>query len=212
MKGFKLTGGEVVDQIWVPLDTADYAPYMAKLAPYAGKVDRLWSTFSAADAIRFINQYAEYGLKDKIKIFCENGLVDESSLPSEGESALGVEGYMHYAFSLDIPENRKFVSTYQKKHGEDPGILAEAGYTAAKAIVAGLQAVKGNIENQDAFLKALRNVKFQTARGPFSFDEHQNAIENVYILRVEKRGGKYNNYVIDTIPDVGQYWMPPKAK
>jgi branched-chain amino acid transport system substrate-binding protein len=82
MKGFKLTGGEVVDQIWVPLDTADYAPYMAKLAPYAGKVDRLWSTFSAADAIRFINQYAEYGLKDKIKIFCENGLVDESSLPS----------------------------------------------------------------------------------------------------------------------------------
>jgi len=27
---------------------------------------------------------------------------------------------------------------------------------------------------------------------------------------VEKRGGEYLNVVIDTIPDVDQYWMPKK--
>jgi branched-chain amino acid transport system substrate-binding protein len=76
--------------------------------------------------------------------------------------------------------------------------------------VKALEAVKGKIENQEAFLKALRVVKFEAPRGPVRFDDHQNIVFNTYIQRVEKRGGKYNNYVIDMIPDVDQYWMPKK--
>jgi branched-chain amino acid transport system substrate-binding protein len=92
----------------------------------------------------------------------------------------------------------------------DPGQVAEQGYVGAKVIVKALEAVRGKIENQEAFLKALRNVKFEAPRGLFRFDQHQNVIFNVYIRRVEKRDGKYVNTVIDTIPDVDQYWMPKK--
>ncbi len=209
-KTFKLMGGEIVEEIYTPLGTNDYAPYLAKVASYAGKVDRTWVFLGGSDAIRFINQYDEYGLKQKIKIFGEAGVVDDANLPSQKDAALGVEGYQHYAFTLDTPENKRFVKEYQKKYNYDPGVLSEGGYTGAKVILKALEAVKGNIENQEEFFKALRSVKFEAPRGPFKFDEHQNTIFNVYILRVEKRGGKYNNYVIDTIPDVDQYWMPPK--
>ncbi len=44
--------------------------------------------------------------------------------------------------------------------------MADQGYVGAKAIVNALEAVKGKIENQDAFLKALRAVKFEAPRGP----------------------------------------------
>jgi branched-chain amino acid transport system substrate-binding protein len=170
----------------------------------------MWSFFTGSDAVRFINQYDEYGLKEKLKIWVDGGTVDEAILPSEKDAALGVDNYQHYAFTLDTPENRRFVKAYQTKYNMDPGQVAEQGYVGAKVIVKALEAVGGKIENQEAFLKALKNVKFEAPRGLFRFDQHQNVIFNVYIRRVEKKDGKYINTVIDTIRDVDQYWMPKK--
>ncbi len=210
MQGFKAMGGEVVEQTYTPLGTTDYAPYLAKVAGYAGKVDRLWNFFPGSDGVAFLNQYAEYGLKDKVKLFGEGGTTDEANLRSAGQAALGVESYLYYCIGLNTPENRKFVQGYQKRYHNDPGSQGEIGYTTAKVIVKGLEAVKGKVEDQQAFLKALKQVKFEAPRGPIRFDDHQNVIENTYILRVEKKGDKYNNAVIATIPDVGQFWTPPK--
>ena len=209
-KTFTFMGGEVIEEIYPPLGTNDFAPYLAKIANYVGKVDRTWAFFAGSDAIRFVNQYQEYGLKEKLKLFCEEGVTDEANLPSQKEAVLGVESYARYCIGYDSPENKRFVREYRKKYNYDPGALSEGGYVGAKFIVKALEAVKGKIEDQEAFLKALRSVKIEAPRGPVRFDEHQNVIFNTFIERVEKREGKYNNYVVDIIPDVDQYWMPKK--
>ena len=209
-KTFKFMGGEVIEEIYPPLGTNDFAPYLAKIANYVGKVDRTWAFFAGSDAIRFANQYQEYGLKEKLKLFCEEGVTDEANLPSQKDAALGIESYARYCIGYDSPENKKFVSEYRKNYRYDPGALSEGGYVGAKFIVKALEAVKGNIENQEAFLKALRSVKIEAPRGPVRFDEHQNVIFNTFIERVEKKDGKYNNVVVDIIPNVDQYWMPKK--
>ncbi|HUL31918.1 MAG TPA: ABC transporter substrate-binding protein [Thermodesulfobacteriota bacterium] len=209
-KTFTFMGGEIVEEIYPPLGTNDFAPYLAKIANYVGKVDRVWAFFAGSDAIRFVNQYQEYGLKEKLKLFCEEGVLDEANLPSQQDAALGIESYARYCIGYDSPENKRFVAEYRKKYRYDPGALSEGGYVGAKFIVKALEAVKGNIENQDAFLKALRGVKIEAPRGPVRFDEYQNVIFNTFIERVEKAGGKYNNVVVDIIPNVDQYWMPKK--
>jgi branched-chain amino acid transport system substrate-binding protein len=210
VKTFKFMGGEVIEEIWPPLGTNDFAPYLAKVANFAGKVDRAWAFFAGSDAIRFVNQYDEYGLKEKIKLICEEGVTDEANLPSQKEAALGIESYARYCIGYDSPENKRFVREYQKKYNYDPGSLSEGGYVGAKFIVKALEAVKGKIENQEAFLKALKSVRFEAPRGPVRFDDHQNVIFNTFIQRVGKKDGKYNNYVVDIIPDIDQYWMPKK--
>jgi branched-chain amino acid transport system substrate-binding protein len=209
-KTFKFMGGEILEEIYPPLGTNDFAPYLAKIANYVGKVDRTWAFFAGSDAIRFVNQYQEYGLKEKLKLFCEEGVTDEANLPSQKDAALGIESYARYCIGYDSAENKRFVSEYRKKYHYDPGSLSEGGYVGAKFIVKALEAVKGNIENQEAFLKALKNVKFEAPRGPVRFDEYQNVIFNTFIERVEKKDGKYNNVVVDIIPNVDQYWMPKK--
>jgi len=209
-KTFKFMGGEVIEEIYPPLGTNDFAPYLAKIANYVGKVDRTWAFFAGSDAIRFVNQYQEYGLKEKLKLFCEEGVTDEANLPSQKDAALGIESYARYCIGYDSPENKRFVTEYRKKYNYDPGSLSEGGYVGAKFIMKALDAVKGNIENQEAFLKALRSVKFEAPRGPIRFDGDQNVIFNTFIERVEKKEGKYNNVVVDIIPDVDQYWMPKK--
>jgi branched-chain amino acid transport system substrate-binding protein len=207
-KAFKAMGGQVVDEIYPPLGTTDFAPYIAKLAANVGKADRVWAFFTGADAIRFVTQYDEYGLKDKLKLFCEEGVTDEANLPSQKDAAVGVESYARYCFAYDSPENKRWVAAYQKKYNYDPGSLSEGGYVAGKFIIKALEAVKGKIENKEAFMKALKVVKFEAPRGPIRFDEDQNVIFNTFIERVEKKGGKYNNAVVDIIPNVGQFWMP----
>ena len=209
-KTFKFMGGEVIEEIYPPLGTNDFAPYLAKIANYVGKVDRTWAFFAGSDAIRFANQYQEYGLKEKLKLFCEEGVTDEANLPSQKDAALGIESYARYCIGYDSPENKRFVREYRKRYNYDPGALSEGGYVGAKFIVKALEAVKGNIESQEAFLKALRSVKIEAPRGPVRLDDHQNVIFNTFIERVEKKDGKYNNVVVDMIPNVDQYWMPKK--
>ena len=43
-------------------------------------------------------------------------------------------------------------------------------------------------------------------RGPIKLDEYGNPTENVYIVRVDRAGGKLVNTVVHTYPMVSQFW------
>ena len=49
---------------------------------------------------------------------------------------------------------------------------------------------------------AIRRVKFVSPSGPFSFDERQNAITNLYIREVRRVDGRIQNVTLDAIPGV----------
>jgi len=70
----------------------------------------------------------------------------------------------------------------------------------------------GKSDNADAFVKAVRAVILaDTPRGPISFDDHGNAVIDVYVRRAEKQGGKMVNKTVKTYHKVGQFWtMEPK--
>jgi branched-chain amino acid transport system substrate-binding protein len=212
MKYFTAAGGKVVKQIYPPLGTTDLAPYLAEVRKLKGKIDGAWAFFAGSLSIKFITQYDEYGLKKVAPLFVIGDTVDDAFLRSMRKAALGVKNYIHYSLALKNPQNKAFVAAYRKKYKQDPGMFSEQGYVGARAIVEALKAVKGNVENTEAFLAALKKVAFKAPRGPFKFDKNQNVIENVYIRRVGKIGRKYINIVVGVIPDVDQHWSPAKLK
>ena len=56
-------------------------------------------------------------------------------------------------------------------------------------------------------MAALRKVEISDdPRGPMKMDDLGNPIENVYIRRVDRVGGKLQNTVIHTYPNVSQFW------
>ena len=71
---------------------------------------------------------------------------------------------------------------------------------------AAVEAVKGKVEDKEAFMKALRATKVDTARGPVSFDEYGNVVGNVYIRKVERKEGRLVNAIVQTYPNVSQFW------
>src|SRR5919206_174256 len=151
---FEDAGGKIVQKLWPPLNVADYGSYIAQIK---GDVDAVFAGFAGANGLRFLKQYAEYGMQGKTPVLGAMTTVDEGVLKNMGDEALGVVSAGWYSAALDTPANRKFVEAVRAAYGADPGYYTAGAYTAAMFLDLALQKVNGKIENKDAFMKALRS-------------------------------------------------------
>ena len=201
---FEESGGQVVQKLWPPLNTADFSPYLAQLRR---DVDAIYAVFSGADALRFAKQYSDAGLKGKLPLIGGGTFTDEHVLRTMGDEVLGVVTALHYSAALATPANRKFSQAYEAKFKQIPSYYSEGPYVAGIALKAALEATGGDIENAEKFLAALRKVDFSDApRGPMRFDDFGNPVQNIYVRKVERVGGKLQNTVIQTFSNVSQFW------
>src|SRR5437870_3907881 len=156
MAAFKAAGGEVVKEIYAPLNTPDFAPYMAQVA--ALSADAVYAWFAGADSIRFVKAYKDYGLAGKLPLLAYNTLVDDVLLPALGDTALGIVSIGHYSATLDTPESRAFVGAYEAKYRAWPTRYVELGYVSAQLIGAAIEARKGETGDRGAFRDAIREA------------------------------------------------------
>jgi branched-chain amino acid transport system substrate-binding protein len=201
---FEEAGGQIVQKLWPPLGTSDFGPYLAQLRR---DVDAVYAVFSGADALRFAKQYADAGLKGRLPLVGGGTFTDEHVLRTMGDEALGIVTALHYSAALATPANRKFTQAYEGKFKQIPSYYSEGTYVAGVALKAALEAVGGEVEGVDRFLTALRKVDLSDApRGPMRFDDFGNPVQNVYVRKVERVGGRLQNTVIHTVPGVSQFW------
>jgi branched-chain amino acid transport system substrate-binding protein len=165
---FEESGGQIVQKLWPPLGTADFAPYISQLKRDA---DAVFAQFSGADALRFGKQFQEAGLRERLPLIGGGTFVDEHVLRVQGDEVLGVITPLHYSAALQTPANKKFAAAYEAKYKQIPSYYSEGTYVAGVALKAALEATGGDIENVDKFLGALRRVDLTDApRGPMRFD------------------------------------------
>ena len=201
---FEESGGQIVQKLWPPLGTADFAPYISQLRRDA---DAVFAQFSGADALRFGKQFQEAGLRERLPLIGGGTFVDEHVLRVQGDEVLGVITPLHYSAALPTPANKKFAAAYEAKYKQIPSYYSEGTYVAGVALKAALEATGGDIENVDKFLGVLRRVDLTDApRGPMRFDEYGNPIMNIYVRKVERVNGRLQNTVIHTFPNVSQFW------
>ena len=203
---FEKLGGKVAGEVFSPLGTTDFAPYLTKIKD----VDAVWISTPGSDGIQLIKQYDEYGLKKKIKhLIGATPTYQAYMLDLEKDAALGAMCSSAYAVALNSPENRKFVNTYLKmSKGRLPDDIVEGSYVAGRVIIEGIKNAKGNTADVPKLLDSFRKVKLVTPRGPFSFDANQNSVCDIYIEKVVKKDGKYTKDIIYTYKNVHQDWNP----
>ncbi len=199
---FTDAGGQVIQEIYPPLGAPDFAPYLTQIRRDADVV----AVFAAgADAVRFVNQYAEYGLKGKIPLIGK-GVTDELTLQRQGQAALGIITAFQWSGALDTPANKRFVAAYAAKYKRPATTFSEQGYVGGQMIAQALEAVRGGADNTAAFLAALAKAEVEAPRGKVKVDPFHAPIHNIYVLKVEEKGGALQNSVIFTYPSVNQFW------
>lgn len=201
---FEDGGGQIVQKIWTPLNTNDFAPFLAQIKRDA---DAVLALFVGRLALQFMKQYQEAGLHGKMPLLGGGTTTDESVLPQMGDEALGAITALHYSQALTTPANQKFAKAFEARAGKMASYYSEATYTNMRWITEAIKAVGGKVEDRPALLTAIRRVEIKdTARGPLSVDAHGNPVQNIYVRKVERVGGRLQNTVIATYPAVSQFW------
>jgi branched-chain amino acid transport system substrate-binding protein len=203
-KAFEDLGGCVAQKIWNPLGTPDFGPFMAQIRR---DVDAVFALEVGADAIRFMKQYEEFGLKARLPLVGGGVLTDESLLRGMGDEAIGSITTLQWSAALGTDHARRFVDTYRTKFGAAPSYYAESLYTTGRWIAAAVRRIGGKVEDKTALINALKAVElFDAPRGSIKLDRYNNPVHNVYVRRVEKVGGVLQNTVIHTYHAVSQFW------
>jgi len=213
--GVRETGGQIVKEIYPPLATPDYAPFLSQIDP--SQTDAVYAWVAGADAVRFVKQYAEFGLKDRLPLSGYATLTDDVILPAIGDAALGLLTIGAYTSQLTTPANVKFAKEYEAAHGILPSRYSVTGYMGAQLIVKAVQLLKGDLKNRDAVVRALKEAagQIESPRGPMQLDKYGQVIPTLYVTRTERKGGRLVNVVVDEIPNVTQestwgWWMRDK--
>jgi branched-chain amino acid transport system substrate-binding protein len=199
---FEDGGGKVVQKIFTPLNAPDYGTYISQLKP---NLDAVYSGHAGSNAFKFCKQLREYG--NKVQILGSFTQFDESLLQQMGDDVIGSLSGNWYSAVLDNAINKQFVADIQRDYKVDPGVYAAETYLCGEVLEHAAKAIGGKFEDKNALNKALHEAKVpDTLRGPVSFDKYGNVVGNIFIRKVEKKGGKLVNTVVKTYPDVSQFW------
>jgi branched-chain amino acid transport system substrate-binding protein len=115
--------------------------------------------------------------------------------------------------AIDTPDNRRFVDAVRSEYKVTPGFYTAGTYTAGLWLEAALKLVNGRFEDKPAFVRALHQAKLASGpMGPIRLDEYGKPVLNIYVRRVERKDGQLVNTIVDTFPEVSQFWSyEPRA-
>ena len=205
-RAFEACGGQIVQKIWPPLTTKDFGPYIPTLRADA---DAIFTVMVGPMSLQFPKQLAAAG--NKRPVIGGGPSYDEFVLPSMGDEVIGHVSTLQYSAGIDTPMNAAFVKSYRTKFGKMPGYYSETNYTTAMILDQVIGKAGGKYPGAEEFLKMLAAVKIDAPRGPVSYDEMRNPVQNIYIKKVAKvkmfgyPTEELWNTVIKTYPNVNQF-------
>jgi len=203
-QAFCRLGGTIVQEQYPPLTSNDYGPYITNLKR---DVDGLATFLPGTGGLRFMKQFVEAGQKEKLPLMDIYGLtVYEGNLPQLGDAAAGFYSTLHYTPMIKTPENEAFVKAYQARTKNMPSDNGPDSWVGAKAIAEAAKAVDGKVENADAFIAAMKKVKFKSPKGDIALDQFGQVVQTMYVRRTEMVDGQYQNVEVTHFDNVDQFW------
>jgi branched-chain amino acid transport system substrate-binding protein len=203
---FTAGGGEIVEEVKVPLANPDFAPFLQRMKD--SKPDAMFVFVPAGQGGSFMKQYAERGLdKSGIKVIGPGDVMDDDLLNGMGDAAIGAVTAHMYSAAHPSQMNKDFVAAYRKAFGSRPGFMAVSGYDGIHLIYAALKKTGGKTDG-DALVGAMKGMKWESPRGPISIDpETRDIVQDIYIRKVEKVNGELYNVefkTFDAVKDPGK--------
>ena len=207
MASYCAKGGHIVQKNWVPLGTKDYSSIVSKLPD---NIDAILVVLGGSDSVNFLSQYEQAG-GDK-PIVGGSITVDQTVLNYKGKKrdyVLGTPAAGPMADSLDTAEWKKFVGDYKANFKDgfpSPSLFAYLYYINARAVLEGLDAVKGDLsDGQKKYRAALQKTNFKGPAGDVHIDDNRNGVGTTYITEVAKGAdGVLYNKVVKSFPNITQ--------
>jgi branched-chain amino acid transport system substrate-binding protein len=202
VESYEKAGGKLLGApIRVPLSTADYAPYLQKVKDL--KPAALFAFTSGGNTgVAFLKALRERGIQDAgIKIISTGDITIEPVLAAAGRAALDIVTTYSYSAAHDSADNLSFVADFLAAGDQKsmPSIFAVSAYDGMMAIAEVMRRTNGEFTS-DSAMAILRGLNINSPRGPLQISATtRDPLQNIYVRRVEERGGRIANYEFQTI-------------
>jgi branched-chain amino acid transport system substrate-binding protein len=193
-------GGTIVKELGLPFPQVEFQALLTEIASL--KPDAVACFFAGPPAAKFMRDFAAAGLKGKIALW-GSGFLTEGVLDAAGPAADGVMTTMHYSDSLDTPRNQSFRKAYATTFKLQPDVYAVQGYDSGQLLVAGANAVKGDLSNKQALYKAMEAAVIDSPRGKWTMSKSHNPVQDIYLRRVENKENKVVGVAAKALADSG---------
>jgi branched-chain amino acid transport system substrate-binding protein len=185
-EAFEKGGGKVVKDLAVPFPNVEFQALLTQIA--AEKPDVVFAFFAGGGAVKFVKDWAAAGLKNTVPLM-GSGFLTEGTLEAQGDAAQGLVTALHYGDEIKTPRNEAFRNKFAVTYKANPDVYAMQGYDAAQMLLAGVNAVKGDIGKKDAMIAAMRKAQIDSPRGTFTLSKAHNPVQDFYLREAK---GNYN--------------------
>jgi branched-chain amino acid transport system substrate-binding protein len=202
---FASKGGEIAGSLRVPLKNPEFAPFIQRIKDARPEAVFIFVPAGEA-AVGFMKAYSERGLdKTGLKLIATGDLTDDQVLPALGDAALGVITTHHYSGAHKSPENDAFIKAFAQVAGPDvrPNFMAVGGWDGTHVIYEMVKKLGGGKMDADKAIAAAKGLTIESPRGTITIDPAtRDVVQDVYVRKVEKVGGKLYNVEFDKVPKV----------
>ena len=139
--------GEIVEEIYVPLNTLDFQSELAKIA--AAKPDAIFTFMPGGMGVNLVKQYRQAGLADASRSSPPSRSTNRRCRRSRTRRSASSAARTGRRTST-TPQNKAFVAAYEKAYNSVPGTYAMQAYDAAMLIDSALKATGGKTDDKDA--------------------------------------------------------------
>ena len=194
---YEAGGGTVAGQALTPFGTTqDFQPFLSGVQSSGAAATYVF--YAGGEAVSYVQQYDEFGLKDSIPLYGSGFLTEGSVLDAQGQAAVGVRTTLHYSTEIDNPANTEFVQAYQEAYDELPTTYAVQAYDAANVL--GRALTESGDVSGPAITEALGGLGEidDSPRGPWSFS-NQTPEQSIYLREVADENGTLLNTVVEDL-------------
>ena len=202
---FKKKGGQIVQEIFTPVPTQDFSPYLTSLK----QADAVAAWIDGDQAVKLLTQYHEFGIDKKMPIIAASWgafiapYILAALPPADADATIGTH-YIPTSYSplTDFAFNQKWVSDFRAKFGFTPEDTSAGAYLGAQCVIEALKLTGG--DTAPAKLRdALLAVKFASPFGPVTFDAATHTRHMVMnICQITKQGTEQMWKPIFTYKDI----------
>jgi branched-chain amino acid transport system substrate-binding protein len=194
---FEASGGKVVEQLKMPLESPEFAPYLQRAKDL--KPDAVFLFVPAPQAGALMKQVVDRGLTQAgIKVIGTGDVTDDDQLNAMGDGVLGMITSYNYSAAHESPENTAFVEAFKKANDKmRPNVIGLSGYDGMHLIYEAIR--KADSTDGSKLIDAMKGMSWTSPRGPMSIDpQTRDVTQNVYIRRVERKNGELYNIEFST--------------
>ena len=191
----------VADDIFAPLDTTDFTPYMEQIANSGAEAYIV--TWAGSGFVSLMQAAEDQGVTDSMALGAT--FIDNVLMPTFFANAIGTQAGILYHYSApDNPANDFLVENTQPRYGVMPDLFDADGMNAAIMVVEAVKATDGDLSGE-GLVQAMEGMEFEGPKGTvYIRPEDHVAIQDMYILElvnVTDPEANFYEYVDTTRPE-----------